>query len=142
MSGPYRHIGASATDEVLVLTIEDEQIKDSIVAQELRYELVHALNSRKATRVVIDLQNVTFITSLACVAFIAVKQAMKSTEGRVALCNMSDFIKKLFNAKRLLTRSPNSGKIAFEGAETLQDAIEMLSSPLVSQGNTSPESDA
>jgi anti-anti-sigma factor len=142
VSGPYRHIGASTTNGVLVLTIEDEQIKDSIVAQELRYELVHALNSRQSTQVVMDLRNVTFITSLACVAFIAVKQSMKSNDGRVALCNMSEFIKKLFNAKRLLTRSPNSGNVAFEAAGTLQEAIDMLSSPLESQVKTAPESDA
>ncbi|MBP87155.1 MAG: hypothetical protein CMJ64_10625 [Planctomycetaceae bacterium] len=142
MSGPYRHIGASTTDGVLVLTIEDEQIKDSLVAQELRYELVHAMNSRQSVLIVIDLRNVTFITSLACVAFIAVKQSMKSNDGRVALCNMSDFLKKLFNAKRLLTRSPNSGNVAFEAAGTLQEAIDMLSSPRESEVNSSPEPDA
>lgn len=130
------------TDGVLVLTIEDKQIKDSIVAQELRYELVHALNSRQATLVILDLRNVTFMTSLACVAFIAVKQAIKSHDGRVALCNMSEFIRKLFNAKRLLTRSPNSGNVAFEGAGTLQEAIDMLNAPLVGKVPASGEPEA
>ena len=45
-------------------------------------------------------------------------------------------------AKRLLTHSPNSGNVAFEGAGTLQDAIEMLSAPLVGKVKASPESEA
>lgn len=112
------------------------------MAQEMRFELVHALNSRRSSRVVLDLKNLTFMTSLACVAFIAVRQAMKDKTHRVALCNMSDFIKKVFEAKRLLRRSPNSGNVAFESAETLQDAIEMLNVPLKSNADGSDEPDA
>ena len=129
VSGPYRHIGAKTTDDVLVLTIEVEQVKDYAVAEELRYELIHALKSREVNRVVLDLHNMTFITSLACVAFIGVKQAIKDAEGRVVLCNMSDFIHKVFSAKRLLAKSPQSGNVAFESAESLQEAIELLAAP-------------
>ena len=126
VSGVYRNIGATTTDGVLVLTIEVEEVKDYAIAEELKYELLHALNSKKAIRVVLDLQKMTFITSLACVAFIGVKQAIKDAEGRVVLCNMTEFIRKVFNAKRLLTRSPHSGYIAFESADSLQAAIDLL----------------
>ena len=126
MSGPYRYIGATTTEGVLVLTIEVDQVKDYAVAEELRYELVHAVQSRQVIRVILDLHKMAFITSLACVAFIGVKQAIKDAEGRVVLCNMSDFIKKVFDAKRLLARSPQSGNVAFESAESLQEAVELL----------------
>lgn len=126
MSGPYRHIGAKTTDGTLVLTIEVEQVKDFLISEELRYELVHAVKSRQATRIVLDLHNMTFMTSLACVAFIGVRQAMKDVDGRVVLCNMTDFIHKVFSAKRLLARSKNSGNVAFESAETLDDALALL----------------
>ncbi|MCA9118664.1 MAG: STAS domain-containing protein [Planctomycetaceae bacterium] len=128
MSGPYRHIGARTTDGILVLTIEVEQVKDFTVSEEMRYELVHAVKSRQSKRIILDLRNMTFMTSLACVAFIGVRQAMKDVEGRVVLCNMSDFIHKVFSAKRLLVRSKNSGNVAFESAATLEEAISMLSS--------------
>ena len=128
MSGPYRHIGARSTDGTLVLTIEVEQVKDFTISEELRYELVHAVKSRSSKRIVLDLRNMTFITSLACVAFIGVRQAMKDVEGRVVLCNMTEFIHKVFSAKRLLVRPKNNGNVAFESAKTLQDALEMLAS--------------
>jgi anti-anti-sigma factor len=126
VSGPYRHIGAVTTDGTLVLTIEVEQVKDFTVSEELRYELTHAVKSRKSKRIVLDLHNMTFMTSLACVAFIGVRQAMKDIEGRVVLCNMTDFIHSVFTAKRLLVRSRNNGNVAFEAATTLEDALAML----------------
>lgn len=126
MSGPYRHIGAKAVDGILVLTIEVEQVKDFTISEELRYELVHAVKSRELKRIVIDLRNMSFMTSLACVAFIGVRQAMKDVHGRVVLCNMTEFIHKVFSAKRLLVRSKNNGNVAFESAATLEDALAML----------------
>jgi anti-anti-sigma factor len=126
VSGPYRHIGAKAVDGILVLTIEVEQVKDFTISEELRYELVHAVKSRELKRIVIDLRNMSFMTSLACVAFIGVRQAMKDVHGRVILCNMTEFIHKVFSAKRLLVRSKNNGNVAFESAATLEDALAML----------------
>lgn len=126
MSGPYRHIGAKAVDGILVLTIEVEQVKDFTISEELRYELVHAVKSRELKRIVIDLRNMSFMTSLACVAFIGVRQAMKDVHGRIILCNMTEFIHKVFSAKRLLVRSKNNGNVAFESAATLEDALAML----------------
>lgn len=126
MSGPYRHIGVTKQEGVLILTVELEQVRDYLVAEELRYEMVHAVKSRQSDLVVLDLGQMTFMTSLACVAFIGVKQALRDTGGRIALCNMSDFIRKVFHAKRLLTRSPHSGNVAFEEADTLEDAVALL----------------
>lgn len=114
------------TDDTLVLTIEVEQVKDFLISEELRYELVHAVKSRQAKRIVLDLHRMTFITSLACVAFIGVRQAMKDVDGRVVICNMTEFIHKVFSAKRLLARSKNNGNVAFESAETLNDALALL----------------
>lgn len=126
MSGPYRYIGATTTNGVLVLTIEVDEVKDYAVAEELRYELIHAVKSRQVTKVVLDLHQMAFMTSLACVAFIGVKQAIKDSTGRVVLCNMSEFIHKVFSAKRLLAVSPQSGNVAFECASSLEEAIDLL----------------
>lgn len=130
MSGPYRHIGAANVDGKLVLTVEVEQIKDFTVSEEMRYELVHAVKSRQSKLIVLDLRNMTFMTSLACVSFIGVRQAMKDVDGRVVICNMSEFIHKVLSAKRLLVRPKGNGKIAFETAETLEEALAKLDEKL------------
>ena len=121
---PYRHIEAAAKDGILVLTVLETQVREYMLAEELRYELVHAAKRSQANQFVLDLEKMEFMTSLACVSFIALKHAVKEREGRLLLCNVSPFIRKILDAKRLLTRSQHTGRIAFEAVGSLDDAIE------------------
>ena len=52
------------------------------------------------------------------------------------MCNMTDFIRKVFNAKRLLTRSQNTGNVAFEEADSLDDALARLAQSPVETNET------
>jgi stage II sporulation protein AA (anti-sigma F factor antagonist) len=127
--GPYRHISTSTEGETLVLTLELEQVKDYVLAEELRYELTHAVKRANASRIVVDLGNMTFMTSLACVAFLGLKSAVREMGGRLVLCHMTEFIRKVFSAKRLLTPSQHTGNVAFEVTDSLADALEKLAAP-------------
>ena len=129
MPGPYRHITTSMDGEVLVLTLQLEEVKDYVLAEELRYELTHAAKRANARKIVVDLHKMLFMTSMACVSFLGLKASVRETGGRLVMCNMSDFIRKVFNAKRLLTPSQYTGNVAFEVAETLADALERLAEP-------------
>lgn len=111
---------------VLVIVVELAEVKDYMVAEELKYELVHAVKRAETKKFVLDLRSITFMTSLACVAFIGLKHSVKEVQGRLILCHMTDFIRKIFNAKRLLTPSQNTGSVAFEDTDTLAHAIETL----------------
>lgn len=126
MAGVYRHITASREDGTLVLTIDVEQVKDYIVAEELRYELYHAAKRYRADQIVLDLRNMTFMTSLACHAFLGLRNAVRDLHARIVLCNMADFIRKVFAAKRLLTPSPSTGRVTFEAVDTLEEALELF----------------
>ncbi|MFV1964666.1 MAG: STAS domain-containing protein [Pirellulaceae bacterium] len=128
MSGPYRHISATTEGDVLVLTIELEQVKDYVLAEELRYELAHAVKRTRPKKFVLDLRKMGFMTSLACVAFLRLKATVRDVGGRLILCNMADFIRKVFAAKRLLTPSQHTGNVAFEVVDTLHDALEAFAS--------------
>lgn len=128
MSGVYRHITATTEQGVLVLTVDLAEVKDYMIAEELRYELVHAVKRGSTKKFVLDLRNMEFMTSLACVSFIGLKHAVRELDGRLVLCNMTDFIRKIFNAKRLLSPSATTGNVAFEDAPALADAIKRLES--------------
>ena len=114
-------------DDVLVMRIETEQIKDAIVAQDLKTIFGHTVRKSAATKFVLDMEKLTFMTSLGCVAFISVKHAIRDKPGRLVLCNITPFIHKIFTAKRLLKQSQINGNVAFECADTLDEALEMLS---------------
>ena len=114
-------------DDVLTMRIETEQIKDGLVAQDLKHILTHTVKRSTATKFILDMKNLTFMTSLGCVAFISVKHAVRDKQGQLILCNMMPFIRKIFTAKRLLQPSPYNGNVAFVSAETLEEALEILS---------------
>ena len=114
-------------DDLLVMRIEVEQIKDAIVAQDLKMVLTQTVKTSTATKFVLDMGNLTFMTSLGCVAFIAVKHAARDKPARLVLCNITPFIKTIFTAKHLLQQSQLNGNVAFESAATLEAALEMLS---------------
>ena len=98
MAGPYRHITTRLESDILILTLELEQVKDYVVAEELRYEMMHAAKRFKRKKIVVDLQNMTFMTSLACVAFIGLKAGVRDNHARIVMCNMSEFIRKVRQA--------------------------------------------
>jgi anti-anti-sigma factor len=123
VSGPYRHISTSTEGDVLVLTVELEQVKDYVLAEELRYELAHAVKRARSKKFIMDLRKMAFITSLACVSFLGLKATVRDVEGRLILCNMAEFIQKVFTAKRLLAPSRHTGNVAFQVVDTLQDAL-------------------
>lgn len=129
MAGPYRHITTTTQDDVLILTLELDQVKDYVVAEELRYELMHAVKRSRFRKIIVDLRKMDFMTSLACVAFLGLKAGVREHGGRLIMCNMTEFIRNVFNAKRLLTPSYHTGNVAFEDADTLGDALARLSEP-------------
>ena len=123
---PYQHIAPISHPGILVLQVELKEVKDYMLAEALKYELVHAVRGARAKQFILDMGKMEFITSLACVALIGLKHAVREREGRLILANMSDFIEKVLSAKRLLSPSQVHGQAAFEQAETVEEAIERL----------------
>ena len=113
-------------EDVLMMRIETKQIKDALVAQDLKQILTHTVKNSTATKFILNLENLTFMTSLGCVAFISVKHAIRDKQGQLVLCNMMPFIHRIFTAKRLLQASPRNGNVAFVTVASLEDALEML----------------
>lgn len=121
---PYQHITPISQPGVLVLRVELTEVKDYMLAEALRYELVHAVRAAKSNHFILDMGKMEFITSLACVALIGLKHAVRDREGRLILTNLSEFIEKVLSAKRLLSPSQVNGQAAFEQAETVEAALE------------------
>jgi len=113
-------------EDVLMMRIEATQIKDGLVAQDLKHILTHTVNKSTATKFVLNLEKLTFMTSLGCVAFISLKHAVRDKQGQLVLCNMMPFIRKIFTAKRLLQTSPRNGNVAFVSTDSIEEALEML----------------
>jgi len=123
---PYRHIETRVSEDTLVIEILLKEVRDYVLAEELRYELVHCVKGSNRNRFVLDLASMKFMTSLSCVSLIGLKHAVREASGRLLLCNMSPFIRKVLDAKRLLSVSQQTGNVAFETAIDVDSALAEL----------------
>lgn len=86
---------------ILIVTILPEMIQDSEPAYSLRDEITSLVDVAKPTSIVLDLERVRFIGSVGLLAFLGVRRQFG--DGRIVLCNVSDSIRKMFAACRLIS---------------------------------------
>ena len=122
----YEHISVSQGQRPLVLTVELKQIRDYDLAEAMGKEFTAATGHEQAVNVVVDMGSVKFLSSVAYGPFITLRAHVRESGGRLILCNLSEPLKDMFETTHLLI-NPHSPDSLFEYAETLDDAIQMLS---------------
>ncbi len=125
MSGDYQHIGAGQQSGVLVLTVNETNMAEYDLCAAIGRELIDAVTNAEGRAVVIDLHNVEFIGSVGVMPFLSVNRCVRQQQGRLVLCNLSDFVHQVFTTTRLLI-NPGSQSSPFEWAPTREQAIDTL----------------
>ena len=100
---PYA--AGSVHEEVLVIEILVEEIRHADTAYGLRDEMLSLIDSAGASHVVLDFQRVTFVSSVAFLAFLALRRRVE--DGRMVICNLSDSIRLVFEICRLISKDPS-----------------------------------
>jgi anti-anti-sigma regulatory factor len=95
----------------LIAKILDSQLRDAQVVNRLREEGLAELDAKQAKSVVLDFEQVTFVGSVAFMAFLAIRRA-PGVE-RVRLCNLDPKIKAVFEVCKLIP-TPNREDAPFE----------------------------
>jgi stage II sporulation protein AA (anti-sigma F factor antagonist) len=117
----YQHITARAHLSALVVSIKDANLRETPACNALREELLAAIDSANADKLVLDLSSVEFISSYGLLVFLAARRRMEG--GIVILCGMSENIRGVFSICGLLSR--DSTKVGpFEEASSVQSALE------------------
>jgi anti-sigma B factor antagonist len=98
----FDHVRASLHNDVLVLTFLDAELADDEMVHSLRMELLTAVNDQAVHKVVLDLRNVTYLSSAALRPFLSLKQQMKERGGRVLLCGLAPVLAEVFRVTRLI----------------------------------------
>lgn len=113
----------SKQDSVLIVTVLAEQLREFATVQGLRDGVLTAIESTKVKNVIIDLQRVKQIGSVAFLAFLAMRR--QSGIDRIILTNLSEWVQELFGICKLIA-SRGSGKSApFEQALNIEEALKM-----------------
>jgi anti-anti-sigma factor len=125
MSNEYRFITVNREEDALVVTVKLERISDFEIAHELGNEFVAAVREQPAKGVVVDMRKVSFLASVGFGPLITLRSCVKESGGRLLLCNLSEPLKKVLTATRVLI-NPRSRDALFEYADSVDAAIEML----------------
>ena len=119
-----RIASGSFHDNVLVITIREDEIGEPETSHALRDEILSLVDGQKLSGIVIDLRHVTFMGSVGFLAFLAVRRRLEV--GQIVLCNISRHVRDMLALCRLISNDP-SVKADFEAEDTLEAALARFS---------------
>jgi anti-sigma B factor antagonist len=123
---PFHYYLRSAVDQgVLVLTILEKQLRGDDLADAMRQELILAVEHYGIVRVVLDFQNVEYLSSAGIRPLLGLHRHLKDKNGRMVLCNLPPIVKDTLNTLRLIGTSRSSA-IPFETAADVPSAVASL----------------
>jgi anti-anti-sigma factor len=110
---------------VLVLTIVQSRIQGEEAAQQLREEMQLALDKAGGNRVVVDLQHVRYLSSVAFWPLLSLRRQLFTAGGRLMICGLTGDIETLFLTTKMIS---NGGAVdaPFEVAPDADAAISRL----------------
>ena len=110
-------------DNVLVVTVLLESIRDPETSYALRDEILSLMDAREIDHVVIDLEQTTFLGSVGLLAFLAVRRQLEG--GSIVLCNVAEGIRTMLEICLLVSKDPGK-TAAFEVEESVDTALTRL----------------
>ena len=109
-------------NEVLILTPQVEQMRETDVCYSLRDSMTDVANQIDHRRVVIDMQNVTFVSSVGILAFLNLRRAIPNPDEKIVFCNLSASLMGLFKICKLISENA-SDPSPFSYVDTLESAL-------------------
>lgn len=118
MPPPDSLLHSSVDRGVLVLTIMQPRIQGEEAAQQLREEMQLPLEKARVNRVVVDLQHVRYLSSVAFWPLLNLRRQLLTARGRLIICGLTGDIETLF----LTTKMISSGGAVDAPFEVAADA--------------------
>lgn len=122
-AAPY--LDSTLIDNILVLTVRRSSIEGDDAAQAIGQEIQAALEQTPATRVVVDLEHVRYITSIAFWPLLSLRRRLKQQGGTLLVCGLTESTRDVFLATRMVS-SNGSLDAPFEMAENRDAALTSL----------------
>lgn len=109
-------------DEILILTPNVDQMRDTDICYSIRDGMTDFVKQIDHKRVVIDMQNVNFVSSIGILAFLNLRRAAPNPEERIVFCNLSQPLTGMFQICKLISENPND-PTPFVSVDTLESAL-------------------
>ena len=124
----YRLFRVNPEGDVLVLTLTEQQVEGDAIAQALQRELLAAVTAADARKVVVDFQNVHYISSVAFSPLLALRRHLNGQKGRLVVCGLNPMVGDIFYTTKMV--SPTGTFAApFEMQPDVPAAVAVLKTP-------------
>ncbi len=97
----YRRLNVSDVGEVAVVRFVDRKILDELNIQELGQELFQLVEEDNKTRLLLNFQQVEFLSSAALGKLITLDKKVKAHGGKMKMCNIRPEIYEVFAITKL-----------------------------------------
>lgn len=94
---------SSLEQSILVLTVTQPRIQGEEAAQALRDEMHAAVEQAGVNRVVVDLQHVRYLSSVAFWPLLSLRRQLLGTGGRLMICGLSGDIEDVFLTTKMIS---------------------------------------
>lgn len=121
----FRYLTSIIRDDILVLSLNEPQVRGDEMADGLARELTTAVDQSSIGKIVVDLKNVQFMSSVGFRPLLQLHQKAKEKHGRVVLCNLTKDVADVLHVTRLITTS-RSMQAPFEEQPDVEAAIASL----------------
>src|SRR5690349_14063754 len=98
------HLASRVDEGVLVVTFTTRDIQDEKVAEAILHELVALLDETRCRKLVIDFQNIKYISSVAFRPLLGVRRQLQENGGRLLLCGVSKVVGDVFYTTKLVSK--------------------------------------
>jgi anti-anti-sigma factor len=128
MSETTSLLDSSIEQGVLVLTVQPQQIEGEEIANQLKEQLLAAVVQHGLNRIVLDLQNTRYVSSIAFWPLLRLRQTLGEQQGRLIICGLSGAVHEVFTTTKMVS---SSGVLnaPFEMAPDRDAAIARLLAP-------------
>jgi anti-anti-sigma factor len=104
-------ISARVEQGVLVLFFKETDIQDEDTAGELQTQMIEAVQSAGIHRVVLDLERLKYVSSVAFRPLLHLRRLLEEKSGYLVLCNVSKVVGDVFYTTRMVGAEGASGAL-------------------------------
>jgi anti-anti-sigma factor len=116
---------SSVDQGVLILTVTQPRIQGEENAQQLRDEMQAALEKAGVNCVIVDLQHVRYLSSVAFWPLLSLRRQLRQAGGRMIICGLNGDIEDIFTTTKMISTG-GAVDAPFEIAPSTAAALERM----------------
>jgi anti-anti-sigma factor len=124
---PHTNLTSRLDEGVVVATFTPKHIQDEKIAEALLQELIGLIDQNQTRKLVIDFQNIKYISSVAFRPLLNIRRKICDMGGRLILCGLSQVVGDVFYTTKLVS-TDGSFAAPFELAPDAAAAVARLNS--------------